>query len=306
MKKTSLLFSAFLVLLSLSLSAQVAVSTDGSNAHPSAMLEVKSTEKGFLLPRMTQAERNLITSPAAGLVVWCTNCGTNGEMQLFNGTAWTNMTGGTAAIPWVCGAGFTDSRDGKTYSTVLIGTQCWMAQNLNVGTRINGNVNQSSNSTIEKYCYADNESNCTTYGGLYQWDEMMQYSTTPGIQGICPEGWHLPTDAEWCTLTQFIDPTVNCNTTGGSGTDVGTKMKSTTGWLSGGNGTNNSGFTALPGGSRGISGDFYMLGNNAFFWSSTEFNTNSAWYRELNYYDPNVRRFNTNKALGIGVRCLQD
>ncbi len=79
---------------------------------------------------------------------------------------------------------------------------------------------------------------------------MMQYTTQQGTQGICPNGWHIPTDAEWCTLTQFIDPTVNCSTTGSSGTDVGTKMKSTTGWNSGGNGTNTSGFTALPGGYR--------------------------------------------------------
>ena len=79
-----------------------------------------------------------------------------------------------------------------------------MAENLNVGTRINGSGSQTNNSTIEKYCYDDNEANCTTYGGLYQWDESMQYSTMPGVQGICPTGWHLPTDAEWTTLTTYL------------------------------------------------------------------------------------------------------
>ncbi|MCK5838660.1 MAG: hypothetical protein KAG99_02370, partial [Bacteroidales bacterium] len=84
--------------------------------------------------------------------------------------------------------------EGQTYSIVAIGTQCWMAENLNVGTRIDGVDEQTDNPTLEKYCYNDLESNCDIYGGLYQWNEMMQYVTTEGAQGICPSGWHIPTD----------------------------------------------------------------------------------------------------------------
>jgi len=106
----------------------------------------------------------------------------------------TILTQGTSICPTNCQP-FTDARDGKTYNTVLIGTQCWMRENLNIGTRIDGSQNQTDNGTIEKYCYDDLESNCDIYGGLYQWDEAMQYVTTQGVQGICPAGWHLPTDA---------------------------------------------------------------------------------------------------------------
>ena len=89
-----------------------------------------------------------------------------------------------------------------------------LAQNLNVGTRINGLQEQTNNGIIKKHCNGDLDSNCNVYGGLYQWDEAMQYVTTEGVKGICPTGWHLPTDAEWCTLTQYSDPTVDCNVFG--------------------------------------------------------------------------------------------
>jgi len=81
---------------------------------------------------------------------------------------------------------------GETYQTILIGSQCWFQENLNVGTRINGSSNQTDNGEIEKYCYNNLDANCVTYGGLYQWDEAMQYVTTAGTQGICPDGWHIP------------------------------------------------------------------------------------------------------------------
>jgi len=109
--------------------------------------------------------------------------------------------------PWVCGDTITDIRDGRVYATVLIGTQCWFKQGLNVGTRIDGGSNQgtdcSSASAIQKYCYNDDEANCNSNnnpnypdGGLYQWNQAMCGSTSPGAQGICPPGWHFPTDEE--------------------------------------------------------------------------------------------------------------
>ena len=90
---------------------------------------------------------------------------------------------------------------GGYYRTVSVGNQCWMKDNLNVGTRIDNTVVQAQNATVEKYCYNNSELNCNTYGGLYQWNEAMQYSTTEGSQGICPTGWHVPSDTDWTTLT---------------------------------------------------------------------------------------------------------
>jgi len=208
-----------------------------------------------------------------------------------------------------CGGILTDPRDGQQYPTVQIGTQCWMAKNLNVGTMVNGNLNQTNNSTIEKYCYNNDVNNCNTYGGLYQWDEAMGYTTTAGTQGICPTGWHLPTDAEWCTLTTFLDPTVNCNTWGYSGTDAGGKMKETgtTHWDSPNTGaTNSSGFTALGAGYRNGNGNFNGLRYYAYFWSSSEFSSSNGIYRTLGYGLASVLRSYSYKSYGFSVRCLRD
>jgi len=199
--------------------------------------------------------------------------------------------------------------EGQVYNTVQIGDQCWMEENLNVGTMILGDQEMEDNSVIEKYCLDNNETNCNNYGGLYQWDEMMQYSTTPGIQGICPTGWHLPTDAEWCTLTQFIDSNVNCNVVAEwSGTSAGYKMKSNSGWNNGstglnGNGLNSSGFNALPSGEA--SGNFYGFGYGTFFWSSNE-DVNYAWLRYLRSEQNNVMRTKNYKGDGKSVRCIKD
>ena len=188
--------------------------------------------------------------------------------------------------------------DGNNYTTVQIGAQVWMAENLNVGTRINGSVDQTNNSIIEKYCYDDNEANCNTYGGLYQWDESMQYSTTPGVQGICPTGWHLPTDAEWTTLTTYL----------GGENIPGAKMKETgtIHWLSPNTGaTNSSGFTALPGGG-GFNGSFVSLALGAFFWSSLGVSSTKAWYRGLFNFYKGVDRKYYYKTYGFSARCVQD
>ena len=184
---------------------------------------------------------------------------------------------------FVCGSPMTDSRDGKSYNTVLIGTQCWFAQNLNIGTTVPGSANQTNNGIIEKYCYNDDENNCTTYGGLYQWDEAMQYSTTEGVQGICPTGWHLPTDVEWTTLSTFL----------GGEAIAGGKIKEAgyAHWLSPNTGaTNSSGFTSLPGGYRDSSGTFSGLSSGAFFWTSSQSNANDAWPRLLSIYSGSVIR----------------
>jgi len=185
---------------------------------------------------------------------------------------------------------------GQVYNTVQIGTQCWLKENLNIGTMINGTTNQTNNGIIEKYCHGNNAANCTTYGALYQWDELMQYIIAPGAQGICPTGWHIPTDGDWDILVSYLG---GLNIAGG-------KMKSTSGWYGGGNGSNSSGFTALPGGYRYNNGNFYNLTTYAYLWSSTQAGSNSAWLRFLTYSNTSISRYSYENNFGCSVRCLKD
>ena len=220
-----------------------------------------------------------------------------------------NLSSTIIEIVWECGDILIDSRDGQQYETVEIGDQCWMAENLNIGERIEGTEEMPDNGTIEKYCYNNSDAQCDTYGGLYQWNEMMQYTTTAGVQGICPDGWHLPTDAEWCTLEQEVDPTITCSSTGLRGIDGGGKLKETgtTHWNSPNtSATNSSGFMALPGGYRDTNGSFYSQGDYGFWWSSSEFDASNAWRRYLYYNNAQVSRNNNPKSLGFSARCLQD
>jgi len=280
----------------------VGINADGSAPDNSAMLDVSSTTKGFLPPRMTTAQIEAIVNPADGLTVYNT---TDKKLYVYIATdvVWKEISFGAGTISppaFVCGQSFTDSRDSKVYTTVQIGDQCWMAENLNVGTRIDGTSQQTNNSPtpiIEKYCYNNSEANCDVYGGLYQWNELMQYSTAEGIQGICPTDWHLPTDTEYSTLTTYL------------GSDAGGKMKETgtTNWNSPNTGaTNSSGFTALPGGYRNTDGTFASIGINAPFWSSSQSSAESAWYRDLSYNNADAFRNNKAKGYGFSVRCVRD
>ncbi len=220
------------------------------------------------------------------------------------GTSYGNEESFTTLFP--C-AGITSFvYEGQTYNTVEIGSQCWMEENLNVGTRIDGVVNQTDNGTIEKYCYDNDNNNCDTYGGLYQWDEIMLYTTTQGAQGICPTGWHLPTDNEWKTMEMYLGMTQSqAGATGSRGTDEGVKMKSTSGWNNNGNGTNSSGFNALPGGGS-YNGTFITLGNYGRWWSSSEYSGTYAWYRGLWCNSGKVNRYSNEKTIGFSVRCLKN
>ena len=189
--------------------------------------------------------------------------------------------------------------DGNVYNTVLIGSQCWMKENLKVGDMIPGADDMEDDGNIEKYCYNDEPDSCDVYGGLYQWNEMMDYTTLEGTQGICPDGWHLPSDDEWTVLTTFL----------GGESIAGGKMKEagTTHWASPNTGaTNSSGFTALPGGYRLNYGNFYTLTSYADVWSSTEYSSTGAWSRVLTYSNEYVYRYSGNKSNGFSVRCVQD
>jgi uncharacterized protein (TIGR02145 family) len=186
---------------------------------------------------------------------------------------------------------------GQIYHTVQIGTQCWLKENLNVGTRIDDTRDQKNNGIIEKYCY-NSDTNCAIYGGLYQWNEMMQYSRTQGTQGICPTGWHLPTDAEWTALTETL----------GGDLVAGAKMKETgtAHWVSPNwDATNSSGFTALPGGCRNY-GSFYDLTECGYFWSSSTCGTNYAFDRYISYGCDCVYHTYSLKSVTYSVRCVKD
>ena len=208
-----------------------------------------------------------------------------------------------------CGNDIIDPRDGQSYATVKIGDQCWMAEDLNYGTMINGNQQMTDNGIAEKYCYGDNSASCEEYGGLYQWNEVMNYSNQTGVQGLCPEGWHIPGDNEWCMMEQFIDPTITCGSTGFRGTDGGGKLKEagTAHWQSPNTGaTNASGFTALPGGYRSVTGSFANITSKSNWWTSLDINGNLGWRRELAYNSSQVGRYNFDKEAGFGVRCVRD
>jgi uncharacterized protein (TIGR02145 family) len=226
----------------------------------------------------------------------------NGDLLLYKGTSSiystivTDVPTGSKTVTFNL-IDCTD-QDSNHYATLELGTQIWMAENLNVGTRINGLPDQTNNNITEKYCYDDNDSNCAVYGGLYQWDEAMQYSTTPGVRGICPTGWHLPSDDEWATFTTFL-----------GGEDIaGGKMKETDTihWVSPNFGaTNSSGFTALPGGMRNISGGFTNFSYTSLFWSSSE-SPPFAWLRFLDFYVEQVFHTYGSKLCAYSVRCIKD
>ena len=188
---------------------------------------------------------------------------------------------------------------GQYYNTVLIGDQCWFKENLNIGTRINGGVNQANNSVIEKYCYGNQTSNCDVYGGLYQWDETMQYSTIEGVRGICPEGWHIPTAGEFTTLITFLGGE---NVAGGAMKEVGTVH-----WAPPNTGaTNSSGFTGLPGGLWNSNGYFDYFPLAAWFWSSSQASTYESNMCNLFYTNTSAFTGSILKSNGFSVRCIKD
>jgi len=183
---------------------------------------------------------------------------------------------------------------GETYETVKIGNQTWMARNLNYNA--SGSV-----------CYGNNTANCAKYGRLYNWATAMNLpescnsnscSSQIGAkhQGICPSGWHIPSNAEWDELIA---------TAGGSNM-AGFFLKATSGWNEGGNGLGLYGFSALPGGYGNSDGSFRSVGLYGDWWSSSETNSYYAYYRYMGYDYENVSYYYDNKNYLRSVRCLQD
>jgi uncharacterized protein (TIGR02145 family) len=202
---------------------------------------------------------------------------------------------------------------GQIYNTVVIGSQCWFRENLNLGTKITGTSAQTNNSVIEKYCYGNDENNCYDMGGLYQWAELVQYyngatnttswnpAPTGNVQGLCPTGWHLPTNAEWGTLMTSL----------GGLTVAGGKLKeATTAHFAFPNtgATNSSGFTALPGGLRWYTnGTFYYIYNDANHWTVTGTTDPTVmYYGGANYAINAATNGQFYKGTGLSARCLKD
>jgi len=180
---------------------------------------------------------------------------------------------------------FTDARDNNVYKTVTIGSQTWMAENLRYEVQ-------------DSWFYNNDSAKYAVYGRLYTWGSFMMgsYSSSAvpsGVRGVCPKGWHVPSDAEWTILLDYL----------GGASVAGYTMKTDTGWANDGNGSNASGFTAHPSGN--YNGSFNALGNNAYFWSSTEYSATLSKARVLSN-SMSVIRFGSNKTLGFSCRCLKD
>lgn len=185
---------------------------------------------------------------------------------------------------------------GKTYHTVMIGDQCWLKENLDIGTMIDGIKDQTNNGIIEKYCYHDDPANCEIYGGLYTWNEAMKYIVSKEkVQGICPDGWHIPTLDELEKLKATVNSSGNALKDVSQGQGVGTGI-----------GTNTSGFTAMLAGSRGYGGHFSHLRVYIWIWSSTD-NINDGFSNvlSLDYSNNDILIYQNGKSAGFSVRCIK-
>jgi len=284
MKTFKIFLFVFILFAAGTTNAQVGIGIANPNA--SAQLDVSSTSKGLLPPRMTQAQRDAITNPVAGLMIWCKNCGPSGEIQVFNGITWTNMVGGGGAARF----------------SVVIGTQEWMIRNLDVTTYRNGDpIPQVTNQTqwdtthTGAWCYYNNDpANGPIYGKLYNWYAVKD------PRGLAPAGWHIPSDGEVTILRNYLG---GINVAGGTMKDTGTVY-----WNSPNIGANNtSGFTALPGGLRYY--QFYGIGTTGQWWTSTP-DSGPFPYRGGNYSVGNsttimgIGESDPNAALSI--RCVRD
>jgi len=221
--------------------------------------------------------------------IWCTEKGCQKEIA--------------TAAPFVCGTSQVIDAQQYPYDTVNINGQCWMDANLQLGTMLVGAKNMpANNGTIEKWCYNNDADNCEADGGLYAWDEAMQYSITSGAQGICPTGWHIPTDSQLYSLENYLKDTgQTCDGSRVSSPDcstAGTKLKL--------GGTSKLDFP-LAGYNDTTTTDGTFGGRTtvANFWSSSE-NGGYAWHRHLSSTKDGVGRNSNTKALGFSVRCLKD
>lgn len=180
---------------------------------------------------------------------------------------------------------FVDPRDNKSYTTIEIGSQIWMEENLNY-------LMENS------WCHGDNPANGDIYGRLYTWEAAMI---------ACPSGWHLPSDDEWKQMELYMGMSqTNVDAMGLRGDGFGTMLKSTSGWLENGNGTNNYGFNAKPGGFRYVNGDWDFTGYTAHWWTSTVYDNDESYSRNVFYLNSEIERDFDHILGGYSVRCVKD
>lgn len=186
----------------------------------------------------------------------------------------------------VCGYPFIDYRDNNWYPTILIGDQCWMASNLNVGRKIHASNFQIDNCNIEKYCYSNDSINCAFFGGLYQWDELMNYNHNMTSGGICPCGWHVPSESEWDSLFSHF----------GWYAYAGDSLKA----------SGLSGFVVFFVGNQYMLRDWYNVNFATMLWSSQESSSDKAWSHGMNIYNHSVSKYPAFKNNAFSVRCIKD
>jgi len=223
----------------------------------------------------------------AALAVIAAGCGKTVVRKYAVPVADTVQTAAAAAILDTVSGTFTDSRDGQIYRTVVIGRQRWMAENLNFATDSSA-------------CYDNADSNCTKYGRLYNWNDAMT---------ACPAGWRVPSDEDWDSLALAVGGQRVEDGDGDYNWEIaGKKLKSTTGWVGSvsGNGTDDFGFSALPGGYDNSGGNFNNAGYGGYWWSATENGASGAWYRYMNYNHDYVNRSSYGKTGLCSVRCVRD
>jgi len=202
------------------------------------------------------------------------------------------------------------SYEGQVYPTIQIFSQCWLRMNLSVGTIISSTVEMTDNDTIEKYCPENNPTLCDSWqGALYQWDEIMHYNNN-SVQGICPPGWHIPTDLEFKIVEGAADSQYRIGNLEWDvadslrGFDAGKNLKSTLSW-SWLNGTDLLGFWGLPKGYRHPNGTMIEAGWFGCFWTRTVYG-NDAWGRVLYWDNDVVGRLGYYAENGFAVRCIMD
>ncbi len=233
------------------------------------------------------------------------NANTTNDVINVNCQCAGTATGNGVFVP---GNGVTDI-DGKVYTSIVINGQEWMQQNLTVTKYRNGdpiptglsNATWQSTTSGAYSIHSNDAANNTTYGKLYNW-----YAVNDS-RGLCPTGWHVPSDSEWNALINYLDPSQNPSAWSIQSTVAGGKMKSTAGWNSPNTGaTNESGFTGLPGGYRESNGTYNLIDNFGYWWSSTENDSSFAWGPHLYHGSSNLYRTNAIKQYGFSVRCVRD
>jgi uncharacterized protein (TIGR02145 family) len=290
----------------------VIISYDFSTEKPEQAFDIKlecSADGGKtfnISPQFVSGDLQGITSGTGKSIVWNTSSEQHdfsGMQLVFQLVAIVNEP----LIPDQTNSGtFIDSRDGHEYRWIKIGTQIWMLENLAYLPQVSPSKEGSPSKPVY-YVYGYNGTNISdakssanfqTYGVLYNWE---------AAKNSCPEGWHLPSDNEWKQLeTELGMSQKQANTIGSRGAEAGKTIKAAGGWNKSGNGINESGFSALPGGGRYGDLSFGNIGSNGFWWSSSEGESAFAWGRGLGSSSSEIYYGANYKENGYSVRCVRD